>query len=110
MPTLPPYTAMEPTRGEVDALPGTTLLEFGTGWCAYCQATQPVLASVMETHQGTRHLRVEDGKGRALGRSYRVKLWPTLIFLREGVEVARLVRPTDPQLIREALSLLESPA
>jgi thioredoxin 1 len=101
---------MEPTRGEVDALPGVTLLEFGTGWCAYCQATQPVLASVMETYQGTRHLRVEDGPGRALGRSYRVRLWPTLIVLKDGAEVARVVRPTDPKLIHEALSLADPAA
>jgi len=106
MSTLPPYTAIEPTRSEVDALPGATLLEFGTGWCAYCQATQPVLADVMQTHASTRHLRVEDGKGRALGRSYRVTLWPTLIFLKDGVELARLIRPTNPQDIHEALSLL----
>jgi len=106
--TLPPYTALEPARAEVDALAGATLLEFGTAWCGYCQATAPVLADVMATHSEVRHMRIEDGKGRALGRSYRVKLWPTLIFLKEGIEVARLVRPTDPQIIHEALVSLSS--
>lgn len=108
MPTLSPYTAAAPSRVEVDAMPGATLLEFGTGWCTYCQATQPILADAMETHRGMRHLRIEDGQGRALGRSYRVKLWPTLIFLKDGAEVARLVRPTDAQVVREALALLDS--
>ena len=37
--------------------------------------------------------------GRRLGRSYKVKLWPTLIFLKDGVEAARLVRPGDPREI-----------
>jgi thioredoxin 1 len=36
---------------------------------------------------------VEDGKGKPLGRSFRVKLWPTLIYLEQGVEKGRVVRP-----------------
>jgi len=35
--------------------------------------------------------------------SFRVKLWPTLIFLRDGLEVDRLVRPTDASGIRKCL-------
>jgi thioredoxin 1 len=50
------------------------------------------------------HLKVEDGPGRALGRSYRVKLWPTLLVLRDGQEVARVVRPTAVQDVLSALS------
>jgi thioredoxin 1 len=50
-----------------------------------------------------RHLKVEDGPGRPLGRSYRVRLWPTLVLLRDGQEVARLVRPTQAADILAAL-------
>jgi len=32
----------------------------------------------LSQHAQWRHIRVEDGPGRALGRSFRVKLWPTL--------------------------------
>jgi thioredoxin 1 len=49
------------------------------------------------------HLKVEDGPGRALGRSYRVKLWPTFLVLRDGVEVARVVRPTQADEMLDAL-------
>jgi thioredoxin 1 len=84
-----------PTHSEVEALPGLTLLEFGTDWCGHCRAAQPALAEVLTAHPQWRHLKVEDGPGRALGRSYRVKLWPTLVLLREGQEIARLVRPTQ---------------
>jgi thioredoxin 1 len=55
-----------------------------------------------------RHLKVEDGKGRALGRSFRVKLWPTLIFMREGLEIARIVRPTDAGSIAAALAQISA--
>jgi len=35
-----------------------------------------------------------------------VKLWPTLVLLRDGVEVTRLVRPTSTSVIEEALEQL----
>lgn len=97
------YLAKEPSRAEVDALPGATLLEFGTPWCGWCRGAQPHIAAALGKHAGIRHLKVEDGSGRPLGRSFRVKLWPTLIFLRDGQEVARLVRPQDESAIAQAL-------
>lgn len=83
----------EPTREQLDARPGATLVEFGSAACGHCRAAQPLIAAALAGHPGIAHLKVEDGPGRPLGRSYRVKLWPTLIFLRDGGEVARLVRP-----------------
>ncbi len=98
------YSAVEPAREHVDQLQGPALIEFGTAWCGYCRAAQPLLASAMELHPGVRHIKIEDGPGRRLGRSFRVKLWPTLIFLRDGTEVARLVRPDSAAEISEALA------
>jgi thioredoxin 1 len=96
-----------PTRAEVDALRGLTLLEFGTDWCGHCRAAQPALAEVQLAVAGWQHVKVEDGPGRALGRSFRVKLWPTLILLKDGQEAARLVRPTQAQDIRQALQAIQ---
>ena len=87
------YTEDEPARAAVDAMPGTTVLEFGAPWCGHCQAAQPALERALAGHEGVRHLKVEDGRGRPLGRSFGIKLWPTLVVLRDGAEVARMVRP-----------------
>jgi thioredoxin 1 len=89
----------EPTRAEVDAYTGPTVLEFGTSWCGYCRAAQPDITSVLQRHPAVRHIKVEDGKGRPLGRSFRVKLWPTLVYLEDGVEKGRVVRPADAAAI-----------
>ena len=85
----------EPTRQEVDSLAGLTLLEFGTSWCPHCQAAQPHIAAALKAHPGVRHIRIEDGSGLPLGRSFGVKLWPTLVLVENGVEKARVVRPRD---------------
>ena len=92
--------AREPTRDEMDRLPGLTVLEFGAEWCGYCQAARPLLAALLREFPQVRHVRVEDGKGRPLGRSFQVKLWPTFVFLRDGRAVTRAVRPTGDELRR----------
>ena len=101
------YTADAPTRENVDALSGATVVEFGTNWCGHCTAAQPLIAGAFSSHANVRHLKIEDGPGRRLGRSYRVKLWPTLVFLRDGEELARLVRPTEQQAVDEALAMID---
>jgi thioredoxin 1 len=101
--TIQPYSTTAPERAEVDALPGATLIQFGTDWCGHCKAVEPLVQQVLVDYPVVRHLKIEDGSGRALGRSFRVKLWPTLIFMRDGVELTRLVRPTSVSMIEEAL-------
>ncbi len=110
MSTFKPYlSAIEaPSLAEVQALPGLTLLEFGTEWCGHCRAAQPLIAQALALHSDTelpwQHLKIEDGPGRALGRHYRVKLWPTLVVLRDGQEVGRLVRPANAQVLETLMS------
>jgi len=101
-----PALDIEPTRADLDARQGLSVLEFGAGWCPICQAAQPLIAQALGTRDDLTHIKIEDGKGRTLGRSYRVKLWPTLIFLRNGVEVQRLVRPDSSAEITQALQAL----
>jgi thioredoxin 1 len=92
----------DPSRSDVDALQGATVLEFGTSWCGSCRAAQPLIEAEL-SDAPVQHIKVEDGKGKVLGRSFQVKLWPTLIFLKDGREVARVVRPSERPQIRSAL-------
>ena len=101
------YSTAEPARAEIDALSGVAVLEFGAPWCGHCQAAQPLLAEAFSGHEQIPHIKVEDGKGKPLGRSFRVKLWPTMIFLKDGTEVARLVRPQDAVAIRDAFKQID---
>jgi thioredoxin len=94
-----------PTREEVDRMPGLVLLEFGTDWCGFCRAVQPHVETLLGQKPGVRHVKVEDGPGRPLGRSFRVRLWPNFVFLRDGVIVRQLARPNANEL-KEAFAFL----
>lgn len=99
-----PYTEAQPQRSEVDALQGAVVVDFGTNWCGYCRGAQALVDGAFAAHPAVRHLKVEDGPGRPLGRSFRIKLWPTLVFMRDGQEVSRLVRPDDQAAVERALA------
>ena len=101
------YSPTTLSRQDVEALEGRIVLDFGTSWCGVCRASAAMITQALAAHPRVRHLAIEDGPGRALGRAYRVKLWPTLVFLRDGSEIERLVRPRDVQSIIQALARLD---
>lgn len=98
------YSVAQPERSAIDATDGVVALEFGAGWCGHCQAAAPLIAAALSGFPSVQHIKVEDGSGRKLGRSFRVKLWPTLVVMRNGQELARVVRPADAEEVRQALA------
>lgn len=98
----------ESTLTEILGIPGSVVLEVGASWCGYCRNLAPVLATLMASQPDVRHFKVEDAAGQPLGRFFQVKLWPTLVFLRDGKVVARYVRPVAEE-IQAGLSALKNP-
>ena len=110
MPVTDEYSAQEPSRAAVDHLAGATVLEFGNAWCGHCRRAQPLIHAGFAGHANVRHIKIADASQRRLGRSFGVKLWPTLVFLRDGQEVARLVRPGSAEAIGQALASIDPPS
>lgn len=100
----------EPTREEVDQMSGLVVLEFGADWCPFCQAARPLVDALLARHPQLRHIKVQDGPGRPLGRSFRVKLWPTFVFLREGRVLRMEIRPGGAEIAEAFAELAGSPA
>jgi thioredoxin 1 len=90
-------------KAEIEQLNGLNVIEFGANWCTYCQAAQAIITKARLNYPNVKHIKIEDGKGQRLGRLYAVKLWPTLIFLKDGIEISRLVRPNSEQALSDAL-------
>lgn len=102
------HVVTEPTRSEVDEKAGVTVLEFGAPWCGHCIAAQPALRELLAEANDVDHLKVEDGRGKPLGRSFAIKLWPTVLVLRDGVEMARVVRPLTADDLEPVRAILEA--
>ena len=100
------FEAIEPTLQEIAARRGPLVLEFGDPYCGYCRRALPLIAEALAAHPDVPHVKIADGPGRPLGRSFGVKLWPTLVFLRDGVELARAVRPQERKPIDVGLRRL----
>ena len=97
----------EPSRSAIDHYPGPLVLHFGARWCGYCRAADPAIARQAARHPEVTLIRIEDGPGKPLGRSFAVKLWPTLVFLRDGVEKARAVRPEEKEIAEGFYAIVE---
>jgi thioredoxin 1 len=95
------------TFERIGDLSGDTVLEFGAPWCGHCQAASSAIKTAIAEHSGLLHIKIYDGKGKPLGRAFKVKLWPTLILLHDGQEVARLVRPLSTDEVRQLISKLK---
>jgi thioredoxin 1 len=98
-----PYETAQPDRAAVDAMSGVVAVDFGTNWCGYCKAAENHIDEALKEFPAVKHLKAEDGPGRPLGRSFRVKLWPTVVVMKDGQEVARVTRPASAQEVKDAL-------
>ena len=63
------------------------------------------MESLLGQKPGVRHVKVEDGPGRRLGRSFGVRLWPNFVLSKDGVVVRQLARPSANEL-KEAFAAL----
>lgn len=99
MPYEPIWSDETLTRDNIEALPGATILEFGAEWCPHCQAVQPLLKEQLD-QSSIRHLKIADGKGKRLGREFKVKVWPNFVLIIDGEVKEQLARPGQDELKR----------
>lgn len=63
---------------------------------------------MVDERPDVRHIKVEDYRRKPLGRSFRVKLWPNLVFMRDGKVLKQLARPLADE-VREGLDAIAGP-
>jgi thioredoxin 1 len=68
------------------------LVDFWASWCAPCRMMAPVLNDVASELKGNSHVgKVDIQQYQSLAQKFKVRNIPTLILLRDGVEVNRFV-------------------
>lgn len=90
MPHLPVLD--HPAFEALAALPGVTAIDFTARWCAPCKVMEPILAALATEYRGRVRLAaldVNDEPG--IAERYAVRSMPTLVILRDGREVGRVV-------------------
>lgn len=92
------YQETDLSRDEVDAMQGPVVVEFGASWCSICAGIKPQAEAAFANYDHVRHIRVEDGPGKRLGRSFKVKLWPTFVFMQDGQLIQTAVRPNQQEI------------
>lgn len=103
------YSETTLTLEDLNAQKTWIVLEFGANECGICQAKRAqidaAIAEIRAQAINFNYHAIQDGKGKKLGRQFQVKLWPSLIFLHDGAETFRLVRPDSTQEILDACRL-----
>lgn len=75
--------------GEVAS--GLVLVDFFAEWCGPCQMLGPIFEQLAPEYEGkARFVKVDVDKAPATGQQFGVTSVPTLVLLKDGVEVARM--------------------
>jgi thioredoxin 1 len=76
----------------LSTLPGVTAIDFTAAWCAPCRTMEPILASLAtEYERRVRIVAIDVNQEPILAERYSVRSMPTLVLLRDGREVGRVV-------------------
>jgi thioredoxin 1 len=67
------------------------ILKFEAVWCGPCKKMKPVFESVAAKHPDVSFRSVDVDKEKALASRYQVDLLPTVVAVKDGREVGRLV-------------------
>lgn len=87
--------------------PTPVVVDFYAPWCGPCRMLAPVLDVVSQKFAGrARFVKVNVDNAGELAERYNVSGVPTVLFMRDGVEVDRVVGFVPPQVIASKVERL----
>ena len=90
---------------EVLMSPGSVLVDFWAPWCGPCKALAPKLEEIANEGQTeARIVKVNVDENPSLAASYGVRGLPTMVLIKEGEEIERLMGNQSKDAILEFLN------
>lgn len=87
---------------------GIALLDFYADWCGPCKALAPTLERFASENPHVTVGKINVDENSNVAQEFGIRGIPTLVFLRDGQEVARLVGVTSQRSIQDLLSGIKS--
>lgn len=87
---------------------GITLLDFYADWCGPCKALAPTLERFASENPNVAVGKINVDENNDAAQEFGIRGIPTLVFLRDGQEVGRLVGAASQRLIEDLLNGIES--
>ncbi|GAA0775109.1 thioredoxin [Clostridium subterminale] len=89
---------------EVEAGKGLVLVDFFATWCGPCQRLSPVLEDIQgDFHGKIKFLKSDIDESRSLAKKFSVMSVPTMVVLKDGIPVDRMVGYMSPEDIKAKL-------
>jgi len=89
---------------EVEAGKGLVLVDFFATWCGPCQRLSPVLEDIQGDFDGKiKFLKSDIDESRSLAKKFSVMSVPTMVVLKDGIPVDRMVGYMSPEDIKAKL-------
>ena len=80
---------------------GVTLVDFYADWCGPCRMLTPVINQVAEElHGKAKFIKIDVDASQKTAAQFQVMSIPTLVLIKNGQEVGRLVGLRDAKAIR----------
>jgi len=84
---------------------GVVLVDFWAPWCGPCKIIAPVLNDIAETEENITVAKVNVDQQQPLAKKFKVRNIPTLVVLKDGVEVHRFVGVKTKRAILKEVSM-----
>lgn len=95
-------------RFDQEVKSGFVVLDFSAPWCPDCVRIEPIMKALIQEYSGSvKFFKINIDEEEALKEAYNVRRIPTLIFLKDGVELGeRLVEPDNKVTIENHVKAL----
>ena len=81
----------------------TVLVDFYADWCGPCKMIAPIIEAVAKEKENTKFVKINVDDAQELAMEYNVMSIPTLVLIKDGKEINRIVGLVDKSELLEII-------